>query len=436
MSHETQAPQARQQVAVVGSGVAGLTAAHLLSASHDVTLIEAGPRAGGHTNTVTIPDGPDAGLPVDTGFIVMNERNYPLFTALLRELRVETQASDMTFGYHDERTGLQYAGTGLAGLFARRRQLVDPSFLGLLGDIGRFNAATRGALHAGQLAGVTLAEHVASLRLGARLHEAYLYPMAAAIWSAPLAGVGAFPAESFARFFDNHGLLTLRDAPQWRTVAGGSQSYVRALLARFPGTLRLATPVASIQRRADGVTVAMRSGELLRCDHVVLATHADQALALLARPTPDECRLLGSWRYAINRTVLHCDPSVLPPRRAAWASWNYAREAGAGDDAPVSVTYHMNRLQRLKATREWCVTLNRRAPIDERRVVATFDYAHPQYDFPALASQAALPSLQGVQRTWYCGSYFGFGFHEDAVRSAHDAVRAFGAVAPRALGAA
>jgi predicted NAD/FAD-binding protein len=426
----------RPRIAVVGAGVAGLTAAHLLSAANDVTLIEAANDAGGHTNTVTIPSGPDEGLAVDTGFIVMNERNYPRFTALLAELGVATQASDMTFGYHDERTGLQYAGTGLSGLFARRRQLFDPAHLGMLADIARFNALTREALREGELERRTLAEWVATLGLGARLTEAYLYPMAAAIWSAPLAGVGDFPAQSFARFFENHGLLTLHDAPQWRTVTGGSQTYVRALLARFRGEVRLSTPVASMQRRPDGVAIATRKGDILHFDHAVIAAHADQALGLLADPTPEETRLLGAWRYAINRTVLHSDISVLPQRRAAWASWNYAREAGAGDTAPVSVTYDMNRLQRLHAHEQWCVTLNRSAPIDEKRVVATFDYAHPQFDFPALATQAELPRLQGVRRTWYCGSYFGYGFHEDAVRSAHDAVRAIESADVSAAGAA
>ena len=412
----------RKRVAVIGAGVAGLTAAHLLSRDADVTLFESGGYAGGHTNTVTIPSGPDAGLAVDTGFIVMNERNYPRFTRLLAELGVATQPSDMTFGYHDERTGLQYAGTGLAGLFARRRQLLSASFLRLLSDIARFNAATLRALHEGRLAGLTLGVHAESLGLSPQLREAYLYPMTAAIWSAPLAGAAAFPAEAFARFFANHGLLTLHDAPQWRTVAGGSQTYVRALLARFRGTLRLSAAVAQVRRMEGAVSVRVTDEAAQTFDHVVFATHADVTLRLLGDASAQERRLLGVWRYARNHTVLHTDVRVLPPRRAAWASWNYAREAGAAGDAPVSVTYHMNRLQRLVAQQQYCVTLNRRAPVDPRRVIAEFEYMHPQFDFPAMDSQKELPLLQGVRHTWYCGSYFGYGFHEDAVRSAYDAV--------------
>jgi predicted NAD/FAD-binding protein len=237
--------------------VAGLTAAHLLDRSADVTVFESEGYAGGHTNTVTIPRGPDAGLAVDTGFIVMNEKNYPLFTRLLAELGVATQPSDMTFGYHDERTGLQYAGTGLGGLFARRRQLMSPAFLRLLADIARFNSATLRALNEGRLAGLTLGAHVASLHLSPQLTEQYLYPMTAAIWSAPLEGAAEFPAEAFAHFFANHGLLTLHDAPPWRTVAGGSQTYVRALLARFRGKVRVSAPVAQVRRLPEGVSVTV-----------------------------------------------------------------------------------------------------------------------------------------------------------------------------------
>ncbi len=411
------------RIAVIGAGVAGLTAAHLLDRSADVTVFESEGYAGGHTNTVTIASGPDAGLAVDTGFIVMNEQNYPLFTRLLAELGVATQPSDMTFGYHDERTGLQYAGTGLGGLFARRRQMLDMSFLRLLADIARFNAATLRALNEGRLAGLTVGAHVASLRLSPQLSEQYLYPMAAAIWSAPLAGAAEFPAEAFARFFANHGLLTLHDAPPWRTVAGGSQTYVRALLARFRGTLRVSAPVAQVRRLPEGVSVTVEGERAHVFDRAIFATHADLTLRMLADASADERRLLGAWRYSRNHTVLHSDVKVLPPRRAAWASWNYTRESGSTGRDPVSVTYHMNRLQRLQAHEQYCVTLNRRTPVDPRKVIAEFTYLHPQFDFPAMDSQKDLPRLQGQRHTWFCGSYFGFGFHEDAVRSAHDAVR-------------
>ena len=413
----------RTRIAVIGAGVAGLTAAHLLAPAADVTVFEAAGHAGGHTNTVVIASGPDEGLAVDTGFIVMNEKNYPRFTRLLADLGVATQPSDMTFGYHDARTGLQYAGTGLGGIFARKRQCFDPAYLRLLADIARFNRATLRMLHAGQLAGLTLGAHVTRLRLSPQLRESYLYPMTAAIWSAPLSGAAEFPAEAFAHFFANHGLLTLRDAPPWRTVAGGSQTYVRALLARFTGTLRLKAAVAEVRRDEEGVVVRVVGEPAQRFDRVVLATHADVTLRMLADASAQERRLLGPWRYAHNHTVLHTDVTVLPPRRAAWASWNYTREAGATGEAPVSVTYQMNRLQRLRAHEQYCVTLNRQAPLDPRRVIAQFDYTHPQYDFMSMSTQAELPLLQGQRSTWFCGSYHGFGFHEDAVRSAHDATR-------------
>ena len=415
-----------QRIAVVGSGVAGLVAAWMLDRVHDVTLFEAEDYPGGHTHTITIERGPDAGTPVDTGFIVMNLRNYPVLTRLLERLEVRLQPSTMTFGFHCERTGFQYAGTGLPGLFAQPGNLVRPSFHRLLADIVRFGRRAKRDLAAGTTAGLTLGDYVAGLGLSARFRRDYLEPMGAAIWSAPPGAIAGFPAESFLRFFENHGLLTLTDLPQWQAVAGGSHTYVKRMLAGFRGRVRLRAPVRQVRRADDAVEVTAEGAGAERFDQVVIATHADQALRLLADPSPDEQRLLGPWQYSRNHTLLHTDVRVLPPSRAAWASWNYTREAVPGADDVVSVTYDMNRLQRLRTRERYCVTLNRRGPVDPARVIAEMTYTHPLYGFASLATQAELPALNGRRRTWFCGGYFGYGFHEDAARSGLHVARGFG----------
>jgi predicted NAD/FAD-binding protein len=419
-------PPTRRRVAVVGAGVSGLTAAWLLQHRHEVTLYEREARLGGHTHTVVIPDGPDAGTPVDTGFIVMNERNYPLLTRLLARLGIATQPSDMSFSFHDEATGFHYAGTGFAGLAGGGRNLVSPAFGRLLVDILRFHRRARRDLARGLDPAQSIGDYVDRLRVSRAFAERYLEPMGAAIWSASRAALREFPAEAFLRFFDNHGLLSLTGAPRWRTIAGGSHAYVAAMMRGFRGTVRRGAPVTRVRRAPDGPEVATADGRLERHDAIVIATHADEALALLADPSPDERRLLGAWRYSVNHTVLHTDPVVLPPTRAAWASWNYVRERGAGDRRPVSVTYFMDRLQRLRTRERYCVTLNRARPVAAGRVVREMTYTHPVFDAPALASQAELPRLNGTRATWYCGAHFGWGFHEDGVRSGAAAAAALG----------
>ncbi len=419
-------PPPGQRVAVVGSGVAGLVAAWLLDPVHDVTVFEAEDYAGGHTHTITLERGPDAGTAVDTGFIVMNLRNYPVLTRVFARLGVELRDSTMTFGFHDERTGFQYAGTGLVGLFAQPGNLARPSFHRLLADIVRFGRRAKRDLAAGMTVDRTLGEYVAGLGLSERFRRDYLEPMGAAIWSAPPGAIAEFPAAAFLRFFENHGLLTLTDLPQWKTVVGGSHTYVERMLAGFRGCVRLRAPVRRVRRTDDAVEVVAGDGGAERFDHVVVATHADQALRLLADPSDGERRLLAAWRYSNNRTVLHTDTRALPPRRAAWAAWNYAREAAAGGDDAVSVTYDMNALQGLRARERHLVSLNRRGPLDPARVIAEMDYTHPLYDFAALATQPELPALNGVRRTWFCGGYFGYGFHEDAARSGLQVARGFG----------
>lgn len=408
----------RVRIAVVGSGVAGIVASHVLSREHDVTLIEREDRIGGHTNTVTVAAGEDAGTPVDTGFIVLNDRTYPTFLKFLAELGVATREACMSFGFHDEQTGLQYAGTNLAGLFAQPLNALRPSFLGMVRDIGRFNKAALADLDGGRLGDVTLADYVAAGAYRRPFVENYLVPMGAAIWSTPADEMMAFPATVFIRFFKNHGLLTLGDRPTWRTVVGGSHSYLKAFTASFPGTIRTGERLACIRRTDDGATLRFDDGHEESFDRIVIATHADQALALLADPTDDEKRLLGPWGYQKNHTVLHRDSSVLPPNKRAWASWNYTREDSSRRDGTMSLTYHMNRLQGLPAAKnDWCVTLNRAKPVASGTMEAEFHYEHPTFTREAAAAQAELPSLNGVRNTWFCGSYFGFGFHEDAVKA-------------------
>lgn len=413
-------------LAVIGGGVAGLTAAHLLQRRHRVTLYERRAALGGHTRTIDVPVGPDRGLPVDIGFIVFNHRTYPLFTRLLDQLGVPTRESDMSFSLDCRRSGLVYASHSVGGLFAQRRNLVRPAYLVMLLEILRFNRAARRDLRAGRLAGITLGAYLRAQRFRPFLRDHYIIPMAAAIWSSPDAEILDFPMETFARFFDNHGLLRVTDQPRWRFVAGGSRTYVAAFTQRFRGAVAAGAPVAGLLREADGVRVRLANGALRRHDGAVVATHADEALALLEDPSPEERRALAPWRYSANDVVLHTDPSWMPEERRAWASWNYRREAAQAPGAPLTLTYHMNRLQRLETPRPYFVTLNPTRPIPAARVIHRTRLTHPTYTFASLAAQERLPGLNGRRRTWFCGSYFGYGFHEDAVRAGVEVGRSFG----------
>lgn len=413
-------------VAVVGGGVAGLTAAWLLQRVVNVHLFERNDYAGGHTRTITVPDGPDAGTAIDIGFIVMNHRNYPLLTRLFKQLAVELGDSDMSFGYACERTGYAYSGSGLGGLFARAANLARIDHWRMLGDIVAFNREAANQLRAGTLGGVTLGQFLDRQRYSRAFAEHYLLAMGAAIWSAPADGIREFPALPFIRFFHNHGLLTLGDRPAWKYVKGGSQRYVATMLRSFRGTLHLNARIAGIRRGPQGATLRFADGSAQTFSHVVLAAHADESLALLEDPSPREREGLGAWRYQPNETVLHTDTSVLPAARRAWASWNFCRVNGGDTQKPVSVTYDMNRLQQLDTQARYLVTLNRTARIPEAQRVHSTVFTHPLYDAAALASQDNVRELSGSANTYYCGSYLGYGFHEDAVRSAVDVATHFG----------
>ena len=414
------------KIAVIGGGVAGITASYLLQRRHSVTLYEKNDYVGGHTHTIVIKDGADAGTPVDTGFIVSNDRTYPLFNRFLSQLGVPLRKTQMSFSYNCRQTGLQYASSNFNSIFAQRSNLLSPSFWHMLLGITRLNSKTRQKLNQGQLEGLSLGDYLDREGFSQHLIEAYLIPMAAAIWSTPDVKMMDFPAEAFFRFFENHGLLTLTDQPQWYVVAGGSHAYVKAFLESFTGKVLTNYGITSVRRTDSGPVVRFDDDREEQYDRVVIAAHANEAYRMLADPSPDEIRLLSPWQYANNHTVLHTDISLLPSNRRAWASWNYVKERDVESGSPVTVTYHMNRLQNLKTENNYCVTLNPVNPIPGNCIIREIEYTHPMFTFDALKTQQDLPGLNGRNNTCFCGSYFGYGFHEDAVRSAVRVAEKFG----------
>jgi uncharacterized protein len=416
-------PSRRLNIAVVGAGVSGLAAAWLLSQRHDVTLFEAEQRPGGHSCTIEtgVADDP---LPVDVGFIVYNELTYPNLTALFDHLKVPTQASEMSFAVSLDDGLLEYSGANLSGLLAQKRNLVRPRFWAMLRDLLRFyREAPRDIAGLGL---ISLGQYLDDRGYGKALRDDHLYPMAAAIWSLPVGKVADYPAAAFIAFCENHGLLKFSGRPVWRTVVGGSQSYVNALLGAFRGRLRLGAPVAHVRRAANGVFVATDDGEK-RYDNVVLACHADQALSLLSDCDSEERRILGAFRYSLNEVVLHQDARLMPRRRAVWSSWNYLGRSGVGG-APISATYWMNRLQGIAENAPRFVTLNPHRALREDLVLARRMFHHPIFDTAAIAAQDELWALQGCRATWFCGAYFGSGFHEDGLQAGLAVAEALGGV--------
>lgn len=408
------------KIAIIGSGIAGNVAAYHLNREHEITLFEAGDHLGGHTHTHDIDLGFER-YAVDTGFIVFNDWTYPSFIALLDELGVASQPSEMSFSVKCERSGLEYNGNNLNSLFAQRRNLLRPSFHRMLRDIVRFNREAAELLEQ-DADEPSLGAFLARQGYGQEMIERYLVPMGAAIWSANPVTMYAFPARFFLRFFRNHGLLSVNHRPTWRVIEGGSRAYVDKLTAPFADRVRLRTPVRSVRRLPTHVEVCTESGGRERFDALFLACHSDQALALLADPRPPEREVLGAIPYQANEAVLHTDASVLPKRRLAWASWNY--HILPQDQGRVALTYHMNRLQGLKAPVELCVTLNNSAAIDPERVLKRVEYHHPVFTPSGVAAQARQGELNS-DRTYYCGAYWRNGFHEDGVVSALNALRHF-----------
>lgn len=407
----------RETIAIIGSGAAGLTSAYLLSKKYEISLYEKNHYLGGHTHTVLIPEGPDRGMPVDTGFIVYNQENYPSLLKLFARLGIEGAPTDMSFSYSNQETGLEYSSYVPRGLLAQPFNLFRPSFIRMIADILKFNKRAVIDLKQGSLSHLTLGEYLDQLALSRDFKEQYLLPMGAAIWSTPQQQMLLFPAEVLVQFLCNHGLLALEGRPKWLYVPGGSHSYIKKIQQHLQDEILLSRAVVSVERKKNHVLVRDESGETRRFDYVVLASHADESLQLLKDPTPRESELLGAWQYNSNRVTLHTDLSAMPRNKKAWASWNYIREAGS-DESAVSVTYHMNHLQKLKSTTQYFVSLNRSQRIPDDKLIREIHYTHPCYTFAAIQSQTHLPKLNGEFRTFFCGSYFGYGFHEDAVKSA------------------
>ncbi len=410
------------RIAVIGAGISGLTCAYLLSNEHEVTVYEANDYIGGHTHTVAVPLAGRT-YAVDTGFIVFNRKTYPNFVKLMQALGVAWQPSDMSFSVHCLRTGLFYRPSTLGSLFAQRSNLLRPGFYRMLLDALRFRREALALLETDDDR-TTLQAYLRQNRYGRLFIEKFIIPMGAAIWSADPERFQAFPARYLVEFFHNHGFLNLRDQPQWLVIKGGSRQYIEPLTRPFRNRIRLNAPVAAVRRGPEEVAVVTAAGEQNRFDQVILATHSDQALSLLADARDRERDILGAIAYQENHTTLHTDTAVLPPRRAAWASWNYRIPGDAR--RRVAVTYDMNLLQGLGAPEEFCVSLNMTDEIDPRKIIRTMVYHHPVYDPRSLAARRGQQALNGIDRTYFCGAYWGYGFHEDGVNSALAVCQHFG----------
>jgi predicted NAD/FAD-binding protein len=419
----------RKRIAVIGSGISGLSAAYHLRNQADVTLFEAGTYFGGHTHTVDVTLQSPQGMVthgVDTGFLVFNERTYPGLIGLFAELQVQTSKSDMSFSVQTPRASgqraMEWSGSNLNTVFAQRSNLFSPTFLGMLRDVLRFNTLANALADRGQDHALMqpLGEFLEVHKFGSAFRHWYLLPMLGCIWSCPTDQMLQFPVATMVRFCHNHGLIQVVNRPQWFTVTGGAKHYVEKLLQHIPHT-HLQTPVERVERNDVGVRV-FTAGGAEDFDGVVLACHADQALSLLAQPTPHEQALLGAIRYHPNKAVLHTDTSVMPKKKLAWAAWNYERATDLElESSRVCLHYWINRLQPLPFSEDVVVSLNPVRTIDPSKVLGEYDYAHPVFDLAAIKAQSQLPSLQGQQNTWYAGAWMGYGFHEDGFKAGRDA---------------
>ncbi len=420
-------PIKKLNIAVIGGGVAGIVSAYLLGRNHEVTIFEKNDYLGGHTHTSIISDGPDKGTPVDTGFIVCNDKTYTNFQHFIKQLGIKTRPSDMSFGVYKTQGPFFYSSDVPNGLFAQRRNLFRPSFYKMIFDILRFQKLTNRTLKVGLSDQATLGDFLKTHHFGRRFIDDHIIPLGAAIWSTSLEKMLEYPAYSFLGFIRNHGLADLKATVKWQTIVGGSHSYVKAFETQFKGKIILNVKDIKVKRISGQILVSVGEKEQL-FDEVIIATHADQALNLINDPTLLEKELLSAWEYSSNETVLHTDKSVMPPVRRAWASWNYlnATSIGATSKDRSSLTYFMNRLMGLKTHNDWFVTLNATGLIMPDKILHSFIYEHPVFTNKSLTSQKRLQELNGQNHTYFCGSYFGYGFHEDAVKSALHVAKHFG----------
>jgi predicted NAD/FAD-binding protein len=409
-------------VAIIGTGIAGMGCGHFLHPSHRLTFYERNDYVGGHTNTVTVDE---EGTPVhvDTGFMVYNEATYPNLTRLFALLGAPTMDTDMSFSVQHTPSGLEWCGSGLDGLFAQRRNLLRPAHYRFLGEVHRFNTTSPEILEDETFAGVTLGEYVAAEGYSDDFLWKYLIPMGSAVWSSPPAEMLAFPARTLVQFFKNHGFLGLNTQHQWKTLAGGSQRYREKLIAPFRDAIQCGRAALRVERTGSGATVHAADGSAEPYDRVIIAAHADEALALLAAPTANERRLLAPFRYQMNTATLHTDPSVMPRTRRAWSSWNYRLDKAADGSTATTTIYSMNRLQKVSRRKEYFVSINDPGLVRRERILRTFTYAHPLFSVEAARAQRELPSLNASGPVYFCGSYFRFGFHEDAFTSALELCR-------------
>ncbi|MDX2073444.1 MAG: FAD-dependent oxidoreductase [Alphaproteobacteria bacterium] len=413
----------KQRIAIIGTGISGMGAASILHPHHEIVLYEKNERIGGHSRTVNVSTA-DGSIPVDTGFIVFNKRNYPLLTKLFEHYEVPIAKSDMSFGASIEDGWLEYGTQHLSNIFAQKRNLLRPQFWGMVCDVWRFNKQARSYLEKDPF--ISLGACLDALGMGSWYRNYFIVPMGACIWSTPLAQMLDFPASSFLRFFENHGLLSVNDQPQWYTIQGGSKEYIARLTAPYEDRIRLNCGATEVKRVPDGVMVHDTQGGSTLFDQVVFACHADQALAMLQNPSADEARILGQFRYQPNRMVLHSDVSFMPRNKSAWASWVYLSDAKTDDKPYVSLSYWMNNLQPLPTQTPMIVTLNPSREPAKELVHDAANFEHPLFDEAAIRAQAEIPTIQGVDRLWFCGAYQRYGFHEDGLRSAVEMVKQMG----------